>query len=124
MKPLFLGIAVSGLLMSGISFAQTTQGTSPAGAVPMTNDHGKNTAAASGDNNQAVATTNANAPMPAKGSNSFTMSEAKGRIEKNGFSNVSGLTKDSNGVWRGTAQKGGTSTMVWLDYKGNTGEGK
>ena|ERR1700712_5043734 len=123
MKPLFLGIAVSGLLISGIGFAQTTQGTSPAGAVP-TNDHGKNTAAASGDNNQAVATTNANAPMPAKGSNSFTMSEAKGRIEKNGFSNVSGLTKDSNGVWRGTAQKGGTSTTVWLDYKGNTGEGK
>jgi hypothetical protein len=112
MKSLFLGIAVSGLLISGISFAQTTQGTSPAGA-----------AAASGDHNQAVATTNANAPTPAKGSNSFTMGEAKSRIEKNGFSDVSGLTKDSNGVWRGTAQKGGSSTTVWLDYKGNTGEG-
>src|ERR1700712_5473901 len=124
MKSLFLGIAVSGLLITGVSSAQTTQGTSPAGAVPTATDHGKNTAAASGDNNQAVATTNANAPMPAKGSNSFTMGEAKGRIEKNGFSNVSGLTKDSNGVWRGTAQKGGTSTTVWLDYKGNTGEGK
>jgi hypothetical protein len=147
MKSLFLGIAASGLLMGGISFAQTTQGTAGAGAVPtVASPHipsgtaaapggsvatngtatvrDKNAAAASGDNNQAVATTNANAPMPAKGSNSFTMGEAKGRIEKNGFSNVSGLTKDNDGVWRGTAQKGGTSTTVWLDYKGNTGEGK
>ncbi len=146
MKSLILGIAISSLLMDGTSFAQTTQGTSPAGAVPptasplapsgtavpggsagasgATMDRDKNASAASGNNNQAVATTNANAPTPAKGSNSFTMGEAKSRLEKNGFSNVSDLTKDDIGVWRGNAQKGGSSTMVWLDYKGNTGEGK
>ncbi|MDQ2761954.1 MAG: hypothetical protein M3Y22_00130 [Pseudomonadota bacterium] len=145
MKSLILGIAAGGLLMGSIGFAQTTQGGSSAGA-PLTTspsvpsgtavgpgsagangaamDGDKSAAAASGNNNQAVATTNANAPTPAKGSNSFTMGEAKSRLEKNGFSNVSDLRKDANGVWRGNAQKSGSPTAVWLDYKGNTGEGK
>jgi len=79
------------------------------------------TTAASGNNNQTVATTSANALTPAKGANSFTMGEARSRIEKNGFSNVSDLAKDDNGVWRGKAQKGGSMTSVWLDYKGNVG---
>jgi hypothetical protein len=141
MKRFILGFAAAGLLTSGISLAQTApQNTAPTGTAPsrMTTgttatpaansgsaaDHDKNAAAASGNNNQAVATTSANAPAPAKGSNSFTMGEAKSRLEKNGFTNVGGLTKDDNGVWRGNAQKGGTTTTVWLDYKGNTGEGK
>jgi hypothetical protein len=149
MKSLVLGIAAAALLIGGSSLAQTTQGTTggttstvapsrtyngsttgsgtaagPAGTNGYGTDHNGNAAAASGNNNQAVATTSANAPTPAKGANSFTMGEAKSRIERNGFSNVSGLTKDSNGVWRGNAQKDGTSTMVWLDYKGNVGTGK
>ena len=143
MKSLILGVAAGGLLMGGISLAQTTQGTSSAGAPPTASpsapggtavapagtngaamDRDRSAAAASGNSNQAVATTNANAPTPAKGSNSFTMGEAKSRLEKNGFSNVSDLTKDDNGVWRGNAQKSGSPTTVWLDYKGNTGEGK
>jgi len=103
-----IGLAVA-TLTAGAAQAQNTQA-------------GKN--AASGDNNQAVATASDNAPAPAKGSNSFTMSEARSRIEKNGFSNVSGLTKDNNGVWRGSAQKGSNTTTVWLDYKGNVGESK
>ena len=107
MKPFIIGIVTAGLVASGASLAQTTR---------------DNPAAASGNNNQAVATTSANSPAPAKGANSFTMGEAKSRIEKSGFSNVAGLTKDDNGVWHGNAQKGGNSTMVWLDYKGNVGE--
>jgi hypothetical protein len=143
MKSLVLGFAASALLIGGVSLAQTTQGTGPAGAglaaAPSRTPNGtaptpaatngaavrdNNAAAASGNNNQAVATTGANAAAPAKGANSFTMGEAKSRLEKNGFSNVSDLTKDDNGVWRGSAQKGGSTTTVWLDYKGNTGEGK
>jgi putative membrane protein len=59
--------------------------------------------------------------MPAKGANSFTMSEASSRIAKNGFTNVTGLAKDTDGVWRGQADKDGTNVAVWLDYKGNVG---
>lgn len=83
-----------------------------------------NAAAASGDSNQAVATTSANAPAPAKGANSFTMGEARSRIETNGFSGVSDLAKDDDGIWRGKARKGSAMTTVWLDYKGNVGESK
>jgi len=83
----------------------------------------KDDKAAAGDNNQAVATTSANASQPAHGANSFTMGEAKSRIEKNGFTDVSDLKKDDNGVWRGGAKKDGTAMGVWLDYKGNTGTG-
>jgi hypothetical protein len=144
MKTLALALAAAGLVAGSASFAQTTPGTSsgapaatapaspstttgamtaPASPTTATSDsNNRDTAAASGDSNQAVATTSANAPTPAKGANSFTMGEARSRIEKNGFSNVSDLAKDDNGVWRGKAQKGGTTTTVWLDYKGNVGE--
>ena len=69
-----------------------------------------------------ASTTNANAPTPARGANSFTEGEARSKIESNGYSNVSGLTKDDNGVWRGNAQKGSQQAQVWLDYKGNVGQ--
>jgi hypothetical protein len=90
----------------------------PAPVAPSSQD----TAAASGNSNQTVATTNANAPTPARGANSFTEGEARSKIESNGYSNVSGLTKDNNGVWRGNAQKGSQQAQVWLDYKGNVGQ--
>jgi protein CpxP len=135
MRSLVFGIAAAAsLLGGGASLAQTTTtGTPPAasatspppsGANGAAADRDKNAGAAAGNTNQAVATTDANAPGPAKGANSFTMGEAKSRLEKNGFSNVGDLTKDDNGVWRGNAQKGGSTTAVWLDYKGNVGEGK
>jgi opacity protein-like surface antigen len=57
--------------------------------------------------------------MPAKGSNSFTEAQAKSRIEAKGFTNVSTLAKDQDGVWRGKAMKSGTSHDVSLDYQGN-----
>lgn len=56
---------------------------------------------------------------PLKGANSFTESQAKNRIAKAGFTNVSKLTKDANGIWRGTASKTGKSVNVAVDYKGN-----
>ena len=91
-------------------------------ATPGSMHSDKEKAAASGDRNQAVATTNANSNQPAKGANSFTEAEARRRIEAAGFSNVTGLAKDTEGVWRGKAQqKTGGPIDVWLDYKGNTG---
>jgi hypothetical protein len=32
---------------------------------------------------------------------------------------VSGLMKDKDGVWRGKASKGGSTTDVALDFQGN-----
>ena len=55
----------------------------------------------------------------AKGRNSFTEAQAQGRIAKAGYTNVSALVKNQNGVWQGTAMKGGAKVNVALDYKGN-----
>lgn len=68
----------------------------------------------------AVASPNTNNPgAPAAGANSFTEGQAKSRIEAAGYSNVSGLVKDKDGVWRGKASKAGTTVDVALDYQGN-----
>ena len=68
----------------------------------------------------AVANTRGNNPgAPAAGANSFTEAQAKSRIEGAGYSNISGLTKDQNGIWRGKASKGGTTVGVAVDYQGN-----
>src|ERR1043166_8263879 len=60
-----------------------------------------------------------NASAPVMGANSFTEDQAKKRIEAKGFTKVSKLTKDKDGVWRGTAMKAGKSAAVSVDYQGN-----
>jgi hypothetical protein len=73
-----------------------------------------------GPNNNAVNTpgqNNSNAPVA--GRNSFTEGQAKSKIEEAGYINVIGLKKDDNGVWRGKASKGGTSSDVSVDFQGN-----
>ncbi len=59
------------------------------------------------------------AASPVAGANSFTEGQAKSRIEKAGYSDVSGLKQDDGGVWRGTASKNGQSMPVSLDFQGN-----
>ncbi|TAJ97364.1 MAG: hypothetical protein EPO41_02865 [Reyranella sp.] len=61
----------------------------------------------------------ADAGAPLKGSNSFTEGQAKDRIIAQGMDGVTGLKKDADGIWRGTAQQGGKSVEVAVDYKGN-----
>ena len=53
------------------------------------------------------------------GANSFTEGQAKSRLENSGFSNVSGLQKDADGVWRGKATKGNQTVDVSVDFQGN-----
>ena len=138
-----LALALAGSLLAGAAMAQTTTttttpstmgaptatmgaptATTPTGTPPGTGlvDRNTGTAAASGNRNQAVTTTNANAPMPAKGANSFTAGEARRRLQRQGFTQVTDLKKDADGVWRGEATKAGAKTGVWLDYKGNIGQ--
>ena len=68
----------------------------------------------------AVATSGTvNPSAPVAGENSFTETQARSRIEAAGYSGVSGLTKDKDGVWRGQAVKAGTTQMVSVDFQGN-----
>jgi hypothetical protein len=72
-------------------------------------------------NTPAVNTPNSppNPGAPVAGANSFTEGQAKSRIEARGFTNVVGLKKDSDGVWRGTATQDGKSVKVSVDFQGN-----
>ena len=56
---------------------------------------------------------------PVAGANSFTEGQARSRIEKMGFADVTDLKKDENGVWRSRAIKGGQMVDVSVDYQGN-----
>ena len=68
----------------------------------------------------AVATPeSANPNAPVAGSNSFTETQARERLSKAGYADVSGLAKDDKGVWRGKAMKSGARIDVALDYQGN-----
>jgi hypothetical protein len=69
----------------------------------------------------AVANRLANNPgAPAAGANSFTEAQAKSRIEAAGYSDISDLVKDKDGIWRGKAFKQDRTLVdVALDYQGN-----
>ncbi|MGY8633195.1 hypothetical protein RAD15_12030 [Bradyrhizobium sp. 14AA] len=105
--------------MSRLTLLLTTLlllGSVPAGAQTRPAQSGPgNNAVNSSDRN------NSNAPVA--GRNSFTEGQAKSRIEAAGYSNVSGLQKDNEGVWRGKADKAGTKsgakTDVSVDFQGN-----
>jgi hypothetical protein len=56
---------------------------------------------------------------PLKGANSFTEGQAKDRVIAAGFTSVSSLVKDGDGIWRGSAMKDGKGVKVAVDFKGN-----
>src|SRR5438270_4524413 len=94
---------LTGATVAGGAFAQT--------AAPPANPNAST---------PAVANPNTNNPgAPAAGANSFTEAQARSRIEGAGYSNVSGLVKDKDGIWRGKASKSGKTVDVGLDYQGN-----
>jgi len=99
-----LGIAaVLGVIGAGGAFAQTITTAPPVNppAVSSTSPDSKTSAA------------------PVAGANSFTESEARSRLEAHGYSDVTGLAKDGQSIWRGKATKDGTEVNVALDYQGN-----
>jgi hypothetical protein len=99
-------VLCAGLMLTGAAFAQ-------------------NPPAQSGPNNNAVNSSGQkNSDAPVAGRNSFTEGQAKSKIEEAGYTGISDLKKDDNGVWRGKASKGGSSTNVSLDFQGNVNAAK
>ena len=129
----FIPLAFGAAMLATAASAQTTGNASNSTSSPGATSNSPNspgtdmvnrntgTAAASGNDNQAITTTGNNANHPAHGSNSFTKGQAHGRFKNAGFSEVSNLHMDHHGVWRGRGMKNGQSVKVWLDYKGNVG---
>lgn len=95
------------------------------GLLAATAASAQNPPAQPGPNNKAINSSdqnNSNAPVA--GRNSFTEGQAKSKIEDAGYTNVSDLKKDDNGVWRGKASKGGSSAEVSVDFQGNVNAAK
>jgi hypothetical protein len=97
---------MAGLLFStldaGFALAQTTISPSPTlPPVVITNSVNTTTVA------------------PIAGANSFTMAQARERIEGRGYTQVTGLAKDGKSIWRGHAMKNGKAVAVALDCQGN-----
>jgi hypothetical protein len=105
MKRSFL-ILCAGLMLTGAASAQNP----PAKPGPH-----NNAVNSPGQNNSSA---------PVAGRNSFTEGQAKSKIEEAGYSGVSNLKKDDNGVWRGKASKGGSATNVSVDFQGNVNPAK
>ncbi|MGU3539422.1 hypothetical protein [Methylobacterium sp. A54F] len=53
------------------------------------------------------------------GANSFTEAQVKERFAKMGFGEVTDLTKDDQGIWRGRANHAGRQLTIGMDYRGN-----
>ncbi len=58
------------------------------------------------------------AATPQPGANSFTEGQARSRIEAAGFSDVTELQKDDQGIWRGRGTRDGRQVSVALDFTG------
>ena len=85
----------------------------------------QNPPAQSGPNNKAVNSSGQNnSDKPVAGRNSFTEGQAKSKIEEAGYTGITDLKKDDDGVWRGMASKGGASTDVSVDFQGNVNTAK
>ncbi|MBR1124535.1 hypothetical protein JQ628_23630 [Bradyrhizobium lablabi] len=106
MKRAYYSLISATLLIAGPALAQN----------PPAADRPNNNAVNSSDQN--------NSNRPVAGANSFTEGQARSRIEEAGYTNVTSLRKDDNGVWRGKASKGGSTTDVSLDFQGNVNAAK
>ena len=99
MKRIITAALLFSTMGAGLALAQTTTSTTPP---TVTTDSARTTTAA-----------------PVAGANSFTMAQAQKRIEDQGYTQVSALTKDAKSIWRGHAMKDGKTVDVALDYQGN-----
>ena len=112
-----LTLAAAALFAAGgATFAQTPPGGQTPAASINTTPQSTATSPSAVQTSNTMQRTSA-APVP--GRNSFTMGEAESRITSAGYSEVTGLKKDAQGIWRGTAKKGGNTIPVSLDYQGN-----
>lgn len=149
MRILIAGAMALGLGAAGAVHAQTTTGTAPSTSPPerMNGSSTMNNPATaltpppgSPAGQAAPGTTGSTAPAlgspgnatpgatrpnthgsaaPVSGANSFTEGQARSRLRDRGFTKVSGLKLDHQGIWRAKATKDGKPVTVALDYRGN-----
>ena len=116
-------LAVAAMLAAGPALAQNT---TPAPASPASGTATGSSNNAVNDTGNMSSSVNASGTIQLvspsaleQGSNSFTEGQARTRIESAGFTKVTDLKKDGQGIWRGKAMKGSQNLNIGFDYKGN-----
>ncbi len=116
-------LSILALLTTGALAAAQTDSSPPNNAAPPLGTGQGNDVVNPGGN--APSSVNASGtvqmvPMSdlAHGANSFTEGQARTRIAGAGFGNVTALTKDGNGIWRGHADREGRTFDIGFDFKG------
>lgn len=118
-------ILVMGATMLATAALAQTPSTTPPASPGTSGPTGSSNPAVTTKGNQPSSTTTTGTvtvvPLSAleKGANSFTEGQAKSRLEGAGFSDVTSLAKDDDGIWRAKAKKDGKAVDVGVDYKGN-----
>src|SRR3712207_4110221 len=105
---------LSALATTAVAQTTNSQGSGSSTAQPMNNNAGSSNPALTNKPADSPQTTGSVEP----GANSFTEGQARSRIEAQGFSNVTDLRKDDQGIWHGKATRNGQSVSVAIDYKG------
>jgi hypothetical protein len=117
---IWTGLALQ--LCAASAFGQSTPATTPS-SPPVTTPPPAGANPPTGGPNSWPTAEPANAIDTGKGvtpgANSFTEAQAKSRLERNGYSQVSQLTKDPSGIWRGSATRNGAQMHVAVDYRGH-----
>jgi hypothetical protein len=90
------------LAAAGIANAQTTSPSSPSATTPPSAGSTKTMPSGSASGTAGA----------------MTESSVKSKIEASGYSNVTGIKKDSTGDWTAKASKGGKQVAVMVDSKG------
>lgn len=94
------------------ALALTAVGSAQAQSQPMPSDHAMQNPAMKSPDHMTKA------PL-ARGKTSFTMGEARSRLEKAGYSKITNLVKDNDGLWQARAMRHGKWVNAAVDYKGN-----
>ena len=137
MRTSILGLALLGAAVATPVLAQQTSpaspdrnppaatmqdSTRPANPAPAPNDRsGATTAGPSTEGGQSAVRIDdgtRTAATPQAGANSFTEGQARSRIEAAGYTNVTELQKDDQGIWRGRGMRNGQQVGVALDFTG------
>lgn len=115
---LMLGGLTAGLALPFAAQAQTTTQTAPQSTPSASQAQRPATASPTRTDDVIVA-----ASELEYGANSYTEGQARGRLEEHGFSAITNLRRDDNGLWRATASRSGTASDVAMDFRGRIAHG-
>jgi len=118
MRPSLI-IAVAASLFAGSALAQAPSPANQSGPALLLIPQDEQASPAEQSADPRLQSQDAVPTAPHAGPSSFTADDAKAKFEERGFSEITELKKNDDGVWLCKAQRDGDSFEVALDFEGN-----